>query len=519
MKRKIIYLLFTIIAIVNSTTLVAQEQVYEKNPDGDYIIVENTAPMYMSYNPPQPNAVVGGIPTTPFEALSESVFFVTDNKTETLLNPTRKLNQGGMKLNLYYPKVLPNKIPGLQKLPVIIYGYGGGFTTPYYLVDKKIEKWLAKKGYIVVVPEYRLGIDLRDSIMAKRAVWRAVQDVRKVISKCRSLQTASYAVDENKPITYVGYSSGGFIGLHNLYFNNTSNRPASTKAGYSCQNIPLGHSAETCETYDLGTLDDPKGGDFGGQDIGMSSQYVQDITVSLAGALGDVGWIKNNSVVKPKALYMIHHPVDGVVPFSNGPAYKNFGLFISPRFQYPIVSGSNTINNVFKNPNFSNLKPSNYKFKYLSTNYYPDSDYMFGDAGSEIGSGYKTWYHDPANGGTNILNENLMQSILYFIQASTYNILNPSSTVAISKQSEIDETAADNDIAITLYPNPVKGDILNITAVVDNTPYKITNTLGQVLITGTINNGTININTLSTGSYFIELVTNEQHVIKQFIKQ
>ncbi len=527
MKNKLIYFLFIVSALTVNNA--AFSQVYEKDAAGDYVIA--TSSDVMKYNPPQPDAIRGGLfrDTSLAERLSNVALFITDNKTETSVY-TKRLNPGGMKLNFFYPKVLAGKNAANQELPVIIFGYGGGFLNAYSLLnlgggpaDGHIERWLAKKGYIVIAPEYRIGIDLFDEELAKRAVWRAVQDIRKVVQKCKSFRTTTYCVDASKPITYVGYSSGGFIGLHNLYFNDGANRPQSTKAGFPTLVGPFNSYKTTAVTQDLGTLNDPVGGYESGipnQESGMSEQYVPDITVSLSGALGDVSWITTNLNVKPKALYLIHHPLDGVVPFTNGSAYEGFGLFASDNFNYPQVSGSHSINYVFDNELVPYIiQPDYYKYSVIDADCsaYPAGTCIQGNAGGEVGPLSKIkWYHNPTDDATN---ENVMKSILKFIQDSTYNLLNPNSPIVISKQSVINEKTNVNNIAITLYPNPLKGDILNITAVPENTTYKITNTLGQVLSKGAIDNGTIKINTLSTGTYFIELVTNEQRIVKQIIKQ
>ncbi len=71
----------------------------------------------------------------------------------------------------------------------------------------------------------------------------------------------------------------------------------------------------------------------------------------------------------------------------------------------------------------------------------------------------------------------------------------------------------------TLYPNPVSDDILNITIVEDYTPYRILNTLGQEVGSGTVKDNIISVTKLAQGMYIIELVRNKQRIVKRFIKQ
>lgn len=72
---------------------------------------------------------------------------------------------------------------------------------------------------------------------------------------------------------------------------------------------------------------------------------------------------------------------------------------------------------------------------------------------------------------------------------------------------------------IILYPNPVNGEILNISGVENNLPYKIINMLGQVIATGKIENGTINIARLPNNAYSLEIFIDEVRTVKRFIKQ
>ena len=71
-----------------------------------------------------------------------------------------------------------------------------------------------------------------------------------------------------------------------------------------------------------------------------------------------------------------------------------------------------------------------------------------------------------------------------------------------------------------LYPNPAK-DILNINTnfgMIKPT-YRITNLLGQVITSGTIENNSINISSLKKGIYLIELSDEEEIFTQKFIKQ
>jgi hypothetical protein len=427
MKNKLIYLLYTIITIVYSNNALAQRpanDIYEKVTGGDYEISESY--INMKYNPIQPDATIGGVAPSPLNLLNKVAFYTTSNFTETKPDPTKKLNSGGMKLNLYYPKLIDGSQYNATNmpLPVIVFGYGGGFTTPYDKTEKTIQKWLARKGFIVVVPEYRLGMNFYDSIVAKRTVWRAVQDIRMVIRKCKYLSTPKYCVDSTKPITYVGYSSGAFIGLHNLYFNDnvSENRPLSTTTSYPIKYKTWNKKGIiTNFGGDIGTLVIPKtDGVIIETDALLGEKSVQDITVAISGALGDIKWIKNRAVPVPQYLYMIHHRTDGVVPYYNGPAYKKFNLFNSDYFQYPIVSGSGSINDLFNRSENVDIKPPHYKFSQVNLLCQEgEENCIKGDAGSRFGPlGVTIWHHDPPK------DDAVMKSILDYIITSINNIVN-----------------------------------------------------------------------------------------------
>lgn len=73
--------------------------------------------------------------------------------------------------------------------------------------------------------------------------------------------------------------------------------------------------------------------------------------------------------------------------------------------------------------------------------------------------------------------------------------------------------------AMALYPNPVKGNSLNISGIADNTPYRIISMLGQELGNGKVENGSIPVNRLASGTYILEVFSNDKSTVKRFIKQ
>jgi chitodextrinase len=90
-------------------------------------------------------------------------------------------------------------------------------------------------------------------------------------------------------------------------------------------------------------------------------------------------------------------------------------------------------------------------------------------------------------------------------------------TVNISSVAKGTETGI-SDAQISIYPNPVSGDILNITAVENNTTYRIINMLGQEIEKGVVNSGAVSVGTLKTGTYLLEITANATTFVKRFIK-
>ncbi|AUC14812.1 hypothetical protein BTO06_06495 [Tenacibaculum sp. SZ-18] len=80
----------------------------------------------------------------------------------------------------------------------------------------------------------------------------------------------------------------------------------------------------------------------------------------------------------------------------------------------------------------------------------------------------------------------------------------------------------DNNRDLKIYPNPAIGKFLNIklqdTQDEDMT-FKISSVLGQVIISGNLDENFINIENLKTGVYLLEINDGEEGIIKKFIKK
>lgn len=82
-----------------------------------------------------------------------------------------------------------------------------------------------------------------------------------------------------------------------------------------------------------------------------------------------------------------------------------------------------------------------------------------------------------------------------------------------------DNEAIANGISVTLYPNPVKGEILNIADLNGESTYRIFNLMGQELGKGAVENQSVYVGSLAAGTYLIEVSNATGSVSKRFIKQ
>ncbi|MBF4506186.1 M4 family metallopeptidase [Flavobacterium sp. JLP] len=73
--------------------------------------------------------------------------------------------------------------------------------------------------------------------------------------------------------------------------------------------------------------------------------------------------------------------------------------------------------------------------------------------------------------------------------------------------------------SFALYPNPVENELNVSFSNSSGYSYKITNTLGQQLISGEISGSAIDVSKLATGFYIIELNNGNKKIIKKFVKK
>ena len=194
--------------------------------------------------------------------------------------------------------------------PVIIFIHTGAFFSGHNELDDVVALSIAaaKRGYVAVSINYRLGLNILSTYSGERAVHRGVQDASAAVRYLKEF-SGEYNIDANNIFVW-GTSAGSFIGLH-LAFSEDDERPESTYGGGG--------------DPDLGCID------CEGNSYDHDSR--PKALVSCWGAIGDLDWIDPENDV-PSILF--HGTADPIVPYNSGFPFT-FNILL------PIVYGSNLI--------------------------------------------------------------------------------------------------------------------------------------------------------------------------------
>ena len=216
----------------------------------------------------------------------------------------------------------------LSKRPVVIVCFGGGFIagSKDHWSIRLIAQELAKRGFVTAVIDYRLGMNIFDEDLSKRAVYRGIQDGRSAVRffKADAAGANIYKIDPNQ-IYIGGHSAGAFVATHNAYLDKETERPASTYAWtQSCGFLGL----YTCNCPNLGCLD------CAGNNQTQSGHA--KAVFSLAGAVGFTSYMETAS---DPMIVMFHSQDDDTVPYDSGQPFASVSGWIVG-FDLPIVYGS-----------------------------------------------------------------------------------------------------------------------------------------------------------------------------------
>ncbi|RAJ17961.1 immunoglobulin-like domain-containing protein [Olleya aquimaris] len=93
--------------------------------------------------------------------------------------------------------------------------------------------------------------------------------------------------------------------------------------------------------------------------------------------------------------------------------------------------------------------------------------------------------------------------------------LGPCGTARIDNQGFVQHLG----VAISVYPNPVKGNTLFVKTNVENLPYTVVNMLGQQVAKGITTSKGINVSQLEAGLYLVQFEVNDTIETRKFLKQ
>jgi len=198
----------------------------------------------------------------------------------------------------------------LTNRPVIIFVHTGSFFSGYNELDDVVDLSIsaAKRGYVAVSINYRLGLNILSTYSGERAVYRAVQDGGAAIRYLREFPE-EFGINPDTIFMW-GTSAGSIMALHLSYLDD-DDRPEATYGGGGDPDL----GCPICEGNDY--AHDPK----------------PNAIVSCWGAVGLLDWIDADDTVP---AIMFHGTADPIIPF-------NFGFPFTLDIALPIVYGSNLI--------------------------------------------------------------------------------------------------------------------------------------------------------------------------------
>jgi len=333
--------------------------------------------------------------------------------------------------------------------PLLVLGHGGSFIggSRYAEDVTYLCTEFAKRGYVCVSIQYRLGVNLTEILIDQsqagpqfsNAVWRGTLDGRAAIRYLRA-NANNYKFSLGQ--VYVGgVSAGGVLGLH-LAFLDTETE--------------VGNANPSIDTTSIGGIEGTSG--TPGQ-----SWRVKGV-ISLCGALGDVNWMKNNKNV---SIFSVHGTNDQTVPYKTD-------FFYASTIKVAELNGSFVVDSMAK---VLGMKSVLYTFKGA-----PHVPFSPGVGTTQSSTAYMD------------TTENLLRDFL-FDDIKTQGV-------------GVNNVLANGDVKV--YPNPAKENVSIETNKGINNVINILDLSGKIIDTINTSKSIAIINTsnLTAGIYFIQ-ITNE----------
>ncbi len=362
------------------------------------------------------------------------------------------------------------------KRPVVFFTHGGSFLSGSKETSDVVAlcRAFAKRGYVTVSQNYRLGYESFDAINAKRAVWRAMQDGRAAVRHVRA-HAAQYLIDTNM-IIYGGSSAGGFTALHVAF---------------------LDEPQELVSGIDTAAYTGPGSqglGGFKGTTNNLSNSDEVNAVINLCGAIGDTSWIQ----LKDKNIPVLnmHGTADNTVPYGTA-VIKLFNTI--PLLN---VSGSSSIRKALNDKQIVNRF---YTFCGLD--------------------------HVPFLGTTAVQKSWMDTTVLFISQFLYYDVLklnavNPNANIQEIDSADCATTGiyATPIAAVKISPNPTQHSVLvelkNNNAMLQQ--ITIMDLTGRVVSLHNIDNEnqiSLDLQNFDKGIYLLKIITSEGMIIERIIKE
>jgi hypothetical protein len=223
----------------------------------------------------------------------------------------------------------------MELRPLIIIAFGGGFldNDRFDPFIRLLAQNLALRGFVTASIDYRLGMNIFDEELSKRAVYRGLQDGRSAVRYFKNDASTlnTYRIDTNL-IFMGGHSSGGFIAVHNAFLNIESERPIST----------FDYPMPIPQYPDLGCFD------CVGDNQGFKG--TAKAIFNLAGAIGDTLYMEDEN---DPPIISFHSTDDDTVPYQTGQPFSYLAPLVFG-FDLPEVHGSSPIHTRADNKGINN---------------------------------------------------------------------------------------------------------------------------------------------------------------------
>lgn len=204
-------------------------------------------------------------------------------------------NVSDLKLDVYQPFG-----DTVSQRPVIVLAHGGGFIQGNKAEMEYACKQFARRGYVTVTIQYRLGYSSLTTNAIIEMVIRATQDMKNSIRFLRKSVVNGNAWRLHPDLIFAGgFSAGAITALHVGYLDKLSE-------------VPPGQAISTEDSLH-------NSGQIPGFD------WKPKAVINIAGALGDTNWMQNGDL----PVISFHGTSDATVPYISGQFGFPFGASIS----------------------------------------------------------------------------------------------------------------------------------------------------------------------------------------------